>query len=161
MLKILGWLGWKSTTFTTGSIFGLINARYCRNNVMSCRWWVKYQPKHVDLKPELNKLYSVASCWIIIPILYDAGSIEHTFLLLPYSRTWQSRRHAHTAALNIAFFLFLRRLQTAYNFLPQNPINYNIFMSTEIVICNGHYSVLRYCALNLEKQYWKLNYVTL
>jgi len=26
---------------------------------------------------DLNKLYSVASCWIIIAILYDARSIEH------------------------------------------------------------------------------------
>ena len=28
--------------------------------------WVKYHPKHVELLTDLNKLYSVASCWIII-----------------------------------------------------------------------------------------------
>jgi len=28
----------------------------------------------------LNKLYSVASCWMIIAIMYDARSIEHKML---------------------------------------------------------------------------------
>jgi len=33
--------------------------------------------KNVEQLTDLNKLYSVASCWIIIAILYDAQSIEH------------------------------------------------------------------------------------
>ena len=37
----------------------------------------RYRPKHVEQLTDLNKLYSVASCWIYIAILYDAQSIEH------------------------------------------------------------------------------------
>ena len=37
---------------------------------------MKYHPKHVEQLADLNKLYSVASCWMIIAILYDARSIE-------------------------------------------------------------------------------------
>jgi len=67
----------RPATFTTGSITCLINARYCWYCVMSSWWWVKYHPKQVEQLTDLNKLYSVASCWIIIAILYDARSIEH------------------------------------------------------------------------------------
>jgi len=38
---------------------------------------VKYHPKHVQQLIVLNKLYSVASCWIIITVLHDGRSIEH------------------------------------------------------------------------------------
>jgi len=62
-----GWTG-RPSTFTTGSSTGLINAKYCRYSVMSSWWWVKYHPKHVEQLTVLNKLYSVASCWIIIVI---------------------------------------------------------------------------------------------
>jgi len=44
---------------------------------MSSWWWAKYLPKHVEQLTDLNKLYSFASCWIIIATLYDARSIEH------------------------------------------------------------------------------------
>ena len=37
---------------------------------------MKYHPKHVEQLTDLNKLYSVASCWIIIVILYGARSID-------------------------------------------------------------------------------------
>jgi len=37
---------------------------------------VKYHPKHAEQLTDLNKLYSVASCWIIIAILQDALSTE-------------------------------------------------------------------------------------
>jgi len=60
-----------------GSSTGAIKARYCRYSVMSSWWWVKYHPKHVKQLIDLNKLYSIASCCIIISILYDARSIEH------------------------------------------------------------------------------------
>ena len=33
--------------------------------------------KHVEQLTDLNQLYSVATYWIIIAILYDARSIEH------------------------------------------------------------------------------------
>jgi len=67
----------RPATFTTGSSTGLINARYCRYSVMSSWWWVKYHLKHVEQLIDLNKLYSVESCWTIIAILYDARSTEH------------------------------------------------------------------------------------
>jgi hypothetical protein len=56
---------------------GLIYARYFRYSGMSSWCWVKYHPKYVEQLTDLNKMYSVASCWIIIAILYDARSIEH------------------------------------------------------------------------------------
>ena len=43
-------------------------------------WWVKYRPKYVEQLTDLNKLCSVASCWIFIATLYDARSIEHKVL---------------------------------------------------------------------------------
>jgi len=43
---------------------------------------MKYHPKYVERLTDLNKLYSVASCWIIIAILYDARFIEHKVLRL-------------------------------------------------------------------------------
>ena len=60
--------GWMRTEFSSS----------CRYSVMSSWWWVKYHPKHVEQLIDLNKLYSVASCWIIIAIFYDARPIEHT-----------------------------------------------------------------------------------
>ena len=38
---------------------------------------MKYHPKRVEQVTDLNKLYSVASYWTIIAILYDARSTEH------------------------------------------------------------------------------------
>ena len=55
----------------------------CRYSVMRSWWWVKYHPKHVEQLTVLNKLYSVASCWIIIDILYDARSTEHKITTIP------------------------------------------------------------------------------
>ena len=49
---------------------------------MSSWWLVKYHPKHVEQLTDLNKMYSVASCWITIAILYDARSIEHKIQLI-------------------------------------------------------------------------------
>ena len=60
---------------------GLINAWYCRYTYMSSWWRVKYHPKHIEQLTDINKLYSVASCWIIIAILYDARSTEHEILI--------------------------------------------------------------------------------
>jgi len=58
-------------TFTTGSSKGLSNARYCRYSVMSSWWWVwRYHPKHVEQLTDINKLYIVASSWIIIDSYY-------------------------------------------------------------------------------------------
>jgi len=37
----------------------------------------RYHPKYVKQLTDLNKLYSVAFCWIIVAILYDARSTEH------------------------------------------------------------------------------------
>jgi len=51
---------------------------------MSSWWWVKYHPKHVEQLTDLNKLYIVASCWIIIAILYDGLSIEHKIEMYAY-----------------------------------------------------------------------------
>ena len=67
----------RSATSATGNSNGLINVRYCRYSVMNSWWWMKYHPKHVEQLTGLNKLYSVASCWIIIAILHDVRSIEH------------------------------------------------------------------------------------
>jgi len=50
---------------------------HVHDSVMSSWWWVKYYPKHVEQLTDLNKPYSVASCWIIIAVLYDARFIEH------------------------------------------------------------------------------------
>jgi len=61
----------------TGGSNGLRNARYCRYSDMSCWRWVKYHPKYVEQLTGLNKLYYVASSWIIIAIFYDVWSIEH------------------------------------------------------------------------------------
>jgi len=38
---------------------------------------VIYHPKYVEQLIDLNKLYCVVSCWIIIAILHDGRSIEH------------------------------------------------------------------------------------
>ena len=38
---------------------------------------MKYHPKHVEQLTDLNKLYSVESCWIIVAILDDARTIEY------------------------------------------------------------------------------------
>ena len=46
---------------------------------------MKYHQKHVEQLTDLNKLYSVASCWIIIAILYDARSTEHKMYFCSYS----------------------------------------------------------------------------
>ena len=63
------WLdGSRPATFTTGSSTGLINVRYCRHSAMSSWRWVRYHPKHVEQLTDLNKLYSVASCWTITAI---------------------------------------------------------------------------------------------
>jgi hypothetical protein len=37
----------------------------------------RYHPKHVELFPDINKLYNVASCWIYIGILLGAHPILH------------------------------------------------------------------------------------
>jgi len=119
--------------------------------------WVKFNPKHFEQLTDLNKLYSVATCWIIIAIQYDARSIENKIIFLLYGRAWQS------AALNIAFHLYFRCSETENTSrTPQTPtrIYHNNYMSTNIVICNDHYSLLGVCGHNLVKLYWRFYYVT-
>ena len=65
--------GWTGTAY-------LINARYCRYSVMSSWWWVNYHPKHVEQLKVLNKLYSVASCWIIIATLAETWLFLRCYL---------------------------------------------------------------------------------
>ena len=50
---------------------------------------MKYHPKHVEQLTDLNKLYSVASYWIIVAILYDARSTEHK--INPYPANVENR----------------------------------------------------------------------
>ena len=76
-LVLLPFVSSRPATFMTGSSTSLINARCCRYSVMSSWWWVKYHLKHVQQLIDWNKLYSVASCWINIAILYNARSMEH------------------------------------------------------------------------------------
>jgi len=74
-----GWAGIRRpVTFTTGRVTvslipDTVDAVLCAPD----DGW-GYHPKHVEQLTDLNKLYPVASCWIIIAILYDALSIEHT-----------------------------------------------------------------------------------
>ena len=70
-----------------------------------------------------------------------------------YGRSWQSRNHAHSSALNLVFLLYLCRLETANSPQSQSRKNQNNYMSTKIVNSNDHYSVLRFCSLNLVKLY--------
>jgi len=124
---------------------------------MICWWWVKFNPKHFQQLTDLNKLYYVATCWIIIAIQYDARSTEHKILFLLYGRAWQS------AALNIAFLLYLCRPETQNTSrTPQTTtrIYRNNYMSTKIAMFNDHYILLGVCAHNLVKLYWRLYYVT-
>jgi len=58
-------------------------------------WWVKYHLKHVEQLTDLNKLYSAASCWIIIAILCDARSIEH-LSIDQYHRTQTYYMYCHS-----------------------------------------------------------------
>jgi len=37
----------------------------------------RYHPKHVEQFADINKLYIVASCWIITDTLRDARTIGH------------------------------------------------------------------------------------
>jgi len=48
------------------------------------------------------------------------------------------------------FPLYFRHLETAKSF-PPSRIYQNIYMSTIIVICNDHYSVLEFCSLYFAK----------
>jgi len=64
---------------------GHMNSRYCGYSVMSSRWWVKYHRKHVEQLTDLNKLYTVASSWIIITIYYAMhGPLKLSFLVLKF-----------------------------------------------------------------------------
>ena len=45
---------------------------------------MKYHPKHVEELTNLNELFSVASCWVIIAIIYDSRSTEHKISRLLY-----------------------------------------------------------------------------
>jgi len=81
-------------TFTTGSSNGLINARYCRYSVMSSWWWVNYHPKYVEQLTDLNKLYSVASCWIIITkynTMHGPLNIKYLALVIDNARNKQCK----------------------------------------------------------------------
>ena len=53
-----------SSTTAAGNSNGLTSARCCRHSCVCSWWWVEYHPKYVELFPEINKLCSVASCWI-------------------------------------------------------------------------------------------------
>jgi len=62
-------------------------------SVMSSWWLVKYHPKHVEQLTDLIKLYSVASCWVIITISFKTVykstviiffiSVYHIFSSIP------------------------------------------------------------------------------
>ena len=67
----------------------------------------RYRPKHVEQLTDLNKLYSVAACWIFIAILYDARSTERTitgtlhedwctFLIISRPVPFRTRSVSHT-----------------------------------------------------------------
>ena len=42
---------------------------------------MKYHTKHVEQLTDINKLYTVAPCWITIAVLYDARPTEHKTVL--------------------------------------------------------------------------------
>ena len=66
------WMGTGSrpVTFTTGSSNGLNNSRYCNAVIWAPDDGWRYHPKHVEQFADINKLYIVASCWIIIDTYY-------------------------------------------------------------------------------------------
>jgi hypothetical protein len=81
----------------------------------------KYQPKHVEQFPDINKLCNFASCWIYIGILLGAHSILHissirvnydsfsgpTILSINHPKT-----RPHLAGQNGIFCIFLPGKQT-------------------------------------------------
>ena len=69
LLPVMSAAGWEL------QFSGLINARYCRYSDMSSWWRMKYHHKHAEQLTDLNKVYSVASCWIIIAIYYTMHSL--------------------------------------------------------------------------------------
>ena len=107
-----GWR-YHPVAFTTGSSNGLNNARYCRYSDMSCWWvdtiqwrsqqvavtvstmqdtvdtvlwdddgW-RYPTKYVEQFTVINKLYIVASCWIITETYYAMhGPLNIKFILV-------------------------------------------------------------------------------
>jgi len=114
---------------------------------MSSWWWVNYHPKHVEQLIDLNKLYSVASCWVIIAILYDARSIEHKTRELVSFRLLTNAPRLKT---NVIFFEFSCSLIpftvsipvpnisiyiTACN--PEDaPFNYMMFLYSAVTLLN-------------------------
>ena len=70
-------------TITTGSSNGLSNARYCRYSDMSSWWWVEI-PSETCRAVCRDKLYIVASCWIIIDTYYPM----HGPLNIKYSQSF-------------------------------------------------------------------------
>ena len=67
----------KVATSTTGS------------SVMSSDDGWKYHPKHVEQLTDINKLYTGASCWIIIAIYYTMhGPLNIKFLILFLCRVY-------------------------------------------------------------------------
>jgi len=48
----------------------LNNARHCRYSDVSPDGGWKYHPEHVEHFADINKLYIVASCWVIINAYY-------------------------------------------------------------------------------------------
>ena len=69
----LSWRSWKSgisnsSIIATGSSYGLTSAKCCRYSFCAPDDGWRYNPKHVEQFPEINKLYNVATCWIYIRI---------------------------------------------------------------------------------------------
>ena len=71
-------------TFTTGGSNGLINARYCRCSVMSSWWWVEMSSETCWELTDINKLYTVESCWMIIARF-------SIFVIFVYQGKWMPR----------------------------------------------------------------------
>ena len=105
-------------------------------------------------------MYSFATCWIIIVIKYDTWSILHKINFLSYYTAGRvnrdvthNRQHYTTNS-----FLTCVALKPQTTFPPSRTIQ-NIYISTKIVICNDHYSVLSLCAIKFLKLNSRLYYV--
>jgi hypothetical protein len=64
----LSWMIWNSnsSTIAVGSRYGRTSAKCCRYSLRVPDDGWRYQPKHVERFPDINKLCNVASCWTYI-----------------------------------------------------------------------------------------------
>ena len=127
---------------------------------MSHWWWVKYLAKYVEQIIYLNILYSVAAFWIFIAILYDAHPIENKIIFFAIRNGVTTETSCTFGSTKQRFPSVLASPWNHKHLSPPTRINQHICMCTKIVICKYNYSVLRFCAINVEKLYSKLYYVT-